>query len=423
MSRNVFLSILGASPYKLTKYYFNNNQEEYFETYFIQEATIRFFCKEWTANDKICILVTSKSKENNWNDPCGNGYKGLSKILSELHLNPTIEVIDIPDGYNEKEIWEIFDKIYNAIQEEDKLYIDITHAFRSLPMLLTVLLNYAKVLKKVSVHSLTYGNYEARKDDFSPVIDLTALSELQDWTIAANNFVAFGVANMLSELTKKEINPILKDTKGKDIAASQLRTLSDNLSQFTLNLSTLRGQKILKGENVKKIISTINESVNQNTLIPQLVPLLTIIKEKTSSFSEEDPTLNFLAATNWYIQHQQYQQAYSILLEGLITYICKQNNIEETNVKKRDLVTSACYILENNLEEDNWSQNCKDNYELTKKLIDYMSKNRNLLEEIRILSMLRNDFMHAGFREHPVESKKIIEKIKESYNNIKKIIE
>ena len=87
---------------------------------------------------------------------------------------------DIKDGKDTDEIWEIFDVIYNEINDGDELFLDITHAFRYLPMLLTVLINYSKFLKKITVKSITYGNFMA-EGDLKPIMDLTSISVLQDY--------------------------------------------------------------------------------------------------------------------------------------------------------------------------------------------------------------------------------------------------
>jgi len=70
---------------------------------------------------------------------------------------PDSIIKEIPDGKDTDEIWEIFDIIYNALEEDDNIYIDITHSFRYLPMLLLVLLNYAKYLKNIKIKQITYG--------------------------------------------------------------------------------------------------------------------------------------------------------------------------------------------------------------------------------------------------------------------------
>lgn len=49
----------------------------------------------------------------------------------------------IPNGKNEEEMWEIFETLFDKIEEEDELYIDLTHRFRYIPMLVMIFPNYA----------------------------------------------------------------------------------------------------------------------------------------------------------------------------------------------------------------------------------------------------------------------------------------
>jgi CRISPR-associated DxTHG motif protein len=43
--------------------------------------------------------------------------------------------VDIPEGRSEQELWEIFDRVASAVDEGDTILLDITHAFRSIPMI------------------------------------------------------------------------------------------------------------------------------------------------------------------------------------------------------------------------------------------------------------------------------------------------
>ncbi|HOK99902.1 MAG: TIGR02221 family CRISPR-associated protein [Bacteroidales bacterium] len=419
MHRKVFLSILGTGKYELTSYYFDDKSNGY-KTRFIQEATIKHFCNNWDENDHIYFFLTNKARTQNWNHPAENGYDGLSEVIGKLNLKAKVDTKDLPDGNNEKELWQIFDIIYGVLQENDDLYIDITHAFRSLPMLLTVLLTYAKVLKQVTVRSITYGNYEARdENNLSPVIDLTALSSLQDWSLAANNFVSFGNADLLVELTNNEIKPILKETKGKDTTASLLREVGNNIQIFVKNILTVRGQSIYKGEQIDKIRKNIDEAKQANTQLPQLNPLLNQIDKKISHFKATESVDNFLAATEWCIRHGLYQQAYSILLEGVVSYICRAVNLSITDITNRELISSACYILQNETPENQWDAKCQNNRETVHNILQFLSDKKNLVKAIRTLSDSRNDFMHAGFRENPSNSKKLIENIHKYYEAIR----
>lgn len=422
MARKIFISILGTTCYKKTKYYFENDKQTAIETYFIQEAAIKHLCKDWSEKDKAIIFTTDLAYDNNWEHPaqqknerCEN-YDGLSKLLLE-DLNPIFDVSSkwIPDGKTEDEIWDIFNIIYNEINEGDELYVDITHSFRSLPMLLTVLLNYAKALKDISVKSITYGNWEARDDEnYSPVIDLTALSVLQDWTIAGHDFQKYGNVNKLVSLTNETIRPILVKSKGADTTARTFNNLSKSLKNFTQNIQTVRCEEIMKGENLKKIKENLKE-IRKGT-IPQIEPILEKITTKLNYFSDEEDVRNTLSAAKWSIDNGLYQQAYSFMVEGVISYILLKNNLDIYDVETRMLLTSGMKIYLEKLPEENWNEFAKENEEQLKKFISYFGQNRELIKELSSITEFRNDFMHCGMRNNRKKSGRLIDKITNSYS-------
>jgi CRISPR-associated Csx2 family protein len=411
-----FISILGTGNYTTTRYYWKE-KSNYVETNFIQEATLKLLCSDFTKNDEVLIFVTQKSYQSNWIEkPVDKNYPGLEVMLKIYPFE--VKCIQIPDGNNEEEIWDIFQKIYDSIEENDELYVDITHSFRSLPMLLLVLLNYLKVLKNVRIQSLTYGNWEGRdENNYSPIVDLLPLVELQDWTIAANNFIKYGNSKMLVELTQKEIQPILKETQGKNQAASELRSLSTQLKEFTEILTTVRGKELYKRDiptNIKNTLSTVK---NNHTIIAQLNPILKKIEEKISDFST-DPIKRFYNAAKWCYDHEMYQQAYSFLFEGFISQICLENNLNVESHQDRSLVTSAIRIIHDNIPEDKWNTECQNNKSVVKKLIESLNiKDSDMLRYISSIQDLRNDFMHAGLRENSSNSKKLIETFDKFFNN------
>lgn len=210
MGRKVFMSVLGTGIYNECVYIGKNCSTR---TRFIQEATLKDIgAVSWGEDDVVCIIMTAKAMEFNWSkgitlrtkqDGTVIPYSGLEAHLEKLSLPCQIKTLDIPDGKNEGEIWQIFDIIYNFLEEGDELYFDLTHAFRYQPMLLLVLGNYAKFLKNVKIVYMGYGNYESAVKDaktgmlVAPIMDLLPISILQDWAFAAGQFIRSGNADEL----------------------------------------------------------------------------------------------------------------------------------------------------------------------------------------------------------------------------------
>ena len=110
MARKVFISFLGTNNYIETYYVFDGRQSTQ-PMRFIQEALISNLCQHWTAEDEIVIFCTKVSQECNWLDREQEGVniEGLHSRIKQLHLPVHIDMVEIPEGFSEEEIWGIFD--------------------------------------------------------------------------------------------------------------------------------------------------------------------------------------------------------------------------------------------------------------------------------------------------------------------------
>ena len=200
MGRRVFLSVLGTGFYNKCSYVDAQKQFKSVPTRFIQEATMEALgVEKWSERDAVYIFTTEKARQENWDKTSqvrsryGAGeepYIRLEQVLEEKHYAAKIEGVDIPDGLNTEEMWKVFEAMYNKLEDGDRLYIDLTHGFRYLPMMILVLCQYASFMKKASICSLTYGNFEAmdRQANEAPLMDLSALTMLQGLTMGAAEF-------------------------------------------------------------------------------------------------------------------------------------------------------------------------------------------------------------------------------------------
>jgi len=427
MARKVFISILGISYYNRTKYYFDT-KSDFIETRFIQEATLKFLSQGWNKNDHAYFFLTKDAKETNWSSPAQTNhylvrkgerdtYTGLKEVIEKCSFPYDHTTVNIPNGNNEKEIWQIFETVFGVLEENDEVYFDITHAFRSIPMLVMVLINYAKFLKNISVISITYGNWEGRDKDnnLAPIIDLTAFSELQDWTSAANLFVNHGNMVDLANLTKQEVTPVLKTTKGKDKTAKNLKQISDSLSRISLAFKTNNAPEIING----KLFSEFDRQFSEmtNNMIKPLSPILVKVAEKIANFSTDGDVFNGLKAVDFCIDSGLIQQAYTMLQESIISIVLHSENLDLKNVGYRDIVSGAFKIKQENYPVPDWKKLNRDNEELTNKFL----KNNFLSELVPVFNALtdkRNIINHAGFNKKSSEKVfKNLEKNIIDYNN------
>lgn len=436
MSRKVFISFLGTTDYFPSRYYrgkkFCSDVEKY-----VQIAALQYVQRQgtWTKDDIAYILLTSLAEERNWRD---NGHKdrdgnikennGLESCIKRNHFLFRYQAIpNIPEGKNEKEIWQIFKTIHDLINEGDELYFDITHGYRYLPMLVVVLGNYSKFLEKAKVVHILYGNYEGRDKDEkgifitparSPIVDLQSFSTLQDWTYAVADFINNGNADRMSALTYDISAPLIK--KGHE-RADAFNRLVLSIKDFAKDMETCRGQNIVNGtnmttlgENLKNIQSLLQQD-NEASVDELLIPVFGKIREMVVDFDTDRNIQNGFVAVGWCINHRLYQQAITILQESVKNYFCTMLGYQIEDDTKRKVIEAlleaakytSAYMLPVEIGlpkgETEWSVAMKD-----------------IASDYDALRKLRNDFNHSGFNERPASPSTIEETIKDKYEFIKR---
>lgn len=412
-SRKVFISILGTGNYNPCIY--RQGDFTSTETRFIQEATLDFLeaRSKWSADDAAYIFLTPTARIANWQaEPIDiydskkvKRYAGLEPTLDKMGLPFPVEPVDISEGGDEEAIWSVFRSIYDRICEGDRLYIDITHSFRYLPMLLLVLTNYAKELKGAEVVSITYGNLDAKQ-----LVDLGALIELQDWTVAAGEFLRNGRASGLAELTKERVTPILKATKGKSEPAKALRDLVNKLTTVSQSLTTIRGKEILSGG----IFEELDECTHglDAGLITPMGPLIEKIRDSFRDFDTKSSVSNGFVAARWCYRMQLYQQSITILQETMKAYVAASHGYPSDEEHYTELAAKAFHITKGSIPEDKWQLGESDPTDREKRaevVRQYLAGSavRELHPLYTEIGQLRNDFNHAGFRRNAVNGRDI----------------
>ncbi|MDR1793739.1 MAG: hypothetical protein LBR36_09960 [Bacteroidales bacterium] len=185
MARKIFISFLGTGnnneKYKKGRYKAGDFLSD--ETEFIQIATLDWIKqKEGVYPDKSFFLLT-KSEENSW--------VALKSELDKKQIEYQ-PIRDFPKGEDESEIRDIFSKIEKIIEDNDKLYLDLTHDFRDMPIVLLIVSHLATIIKKAKIKHVSYGRALKSKKSTASIVNLLPLVTLLDQTkgITINKAIA-----------------------------------------------------------------------------------------------------------------------------------------------------------------------------------------------------------------------------------------
>ncbi|BBM69618.1 TIGR02221 family CRISPR-associated protein [Rhodothermus marinus] len=178
----VQLSFIGTGKYQPCIYVWNDQR---CETPYFQEAAFQFFEPE------DCLVLMTEEAER---------IHGQA-LSARIAYQP----IRIPDGRTEDELWEIFSTLTEHVPQDATLIVDVTHGFRTQPMLALAALYYLRVTRNVEIERIVYGAFEAHNPETNeaPVFDLTPFLTLIDWSVAAHQFMRYGQAEDLARLIRE----------------------------------------------------------------------------------------------------------------------------------------------------------------------------------------------------------------------------
>lgn len=437
MARKVFITFLGTSNYVATKYELNKCKSSIVR--FIQQALIELVCKDWTEDDCIKVFYTQKSYECNWvdgghkrfNEDEANERLGLESVLNRMNLKMKVETFMIEDDL---EIWSMFDKIYSSLDQNDHIYLDVTHAFRSIPLFSVVLLNYARFMKDTTLSAIYYGAFEKlgsisdvlkkqKEDRIAPIIDMTGLVQLQDTNVAASNFIEYGKLGRLG----KDWNMVYKhvDKKGQ----KALEKLKEGLKSLDDYILTCRMQFIENGVYYKTILDNIR--IAQKSMLSPEKKLLWKIKMELDNygFKPTKTSDNIEAAIKWASEYRMLQQAYTLGQEYIITKVCNllrdinpySVDVKNSDKRFREFVSGILGITLNNGVYE-----YRGELENFSGLADRLLYNQNYswIQSIKIhyevLRSYRNSLNHA--KRNPIDVEVCKNEFDEAYNASMNII-
>lgn len=379
--------------------------------------------EEWTDKDHGYIILTAGARKGNWSvagnvrkpfNSAAEEYVGLDDTFQLMNLPFSVEGIDIPVGKDENEIWDAFSAIYDKIQDGDELYLDVTHGFRYLPMLLIVLCHYAKFLKHVVVRSITYGNFEAKEGDIAPITDITSFSALQDWTNSGASFLEQGRVRNFTDSVALSLGSSSAITNK---VMENVKKLNKDLNEFEGQILTCRGNELFAGTVVGEAKALASKVAGIGQLPQPLKEILYNIHSAISAFGI-DTIDNLQYSLKWCKRYHLIQQGYTLCQEGIVTYVCRQmadinpyvgrNDVKDADRKYRDYWSAILGLSVGDAkDETKWRGEVAKNRKLSRALLD-LEWVRDLRNKYGKLTQKRNQLNHAGFI-GKVSSKEIIE--------------
>lgn len=384
------ITFLGVGHYEKTTYRYN---EVDYQTQFCVAAIVNALnAIQEKPIEQVLVCVTDEAKAKN--------YPNLEEALQAFGV--VCQPIQIPNGKNEQELWQIFRAITDQIKDDDEIWFDITNSFRSLPFVVFLVVAFLRQVQNVSVKRVLYGAYE-KSVVITPILDLTKFVQLLDWMNAANRFRQQGDGDQFAELLGK--NRVFG--QGKQTDNKQLVQAKKHIESVSLAIRL--NQPFILGKEAKKMQNVLYRA---SASIQELAPPFAVVLEQVCteyeplSTQDEDQPVDVLEKQllmiKWYIEKNRLLQAVTLMREWLVSVHILQMtptaslaNIQNRNHRKpaeADLNESRTLLWENTGRIRNEIAHCgmsvtaaKSRAELekhVKDVSDMLPKFENLLETV-----------------------------------------
>lgn len=317
--------------YHRAKYKWQNSKP--IETCWIAEACIEFF-----QIDKAFVVATEKSLEATW-----------PNFQNAISLKCTVEPIRIGEGKSENELWEMFDAIVKPIPENCELVIDITHGFRSQPLIAMAIAIYLREVKHVAIAHVIYGAFEAKDEDsgITPVFSLDTFIDLIDWTFAIQSFVQTGGSKLLNAILqntqKSAYTDQMRSKNSGNGLPRKLISVADSIDRVSRALHLLRPAET--GKEVKNVLKILRDSRHDvESFAKPFAPLIDKIRDELeplnydiNDFDVQSILKSQLSMIEWFLQKKKYMHAISLAREWGINYFAVLRGMNPARAYHRKL--------------------------------------------------------------------------------------
>ncbi|MEM2142570.1 MAG: TM1812 family CRISPR-associated protein, partial [Candidatus Thorarchaeota archaeon] len=402
----VLLTSIGKGNYEETTYYFDQDESR---TRFAGVAIEAIF----GPFDKIVIVVTPESDKLIERYP--TEFDPIKHKFSKLQIETPND-----DTSQNLVIGRLIDEIAPDQGQPDTMSvtIDITHAFRSLPVLLLSATAFLTRFRGVEIEDVLYGAFEHK--DRTPIVSLKTAYDLIEWSSAVTLFMETGQTRGLESLINR-LNRPRSDADKKPISQT-LDSFKKALDGFSVIVGA--SLPIEVGARARSVLDALNGLSEDSRRFPVLGKIVEELRSEMEKIAlpsgtkreslrlDRDELRRELNFARWALENSQLTNALTMLSE---------------------LQTNWCLINEG--RADRWFVQ-QDREDVAHRLaaLGSLCANKELrncvdeglarVAEIRQkIQTARNQIAHCGFKEEVHEPKDLKMTVVSAVKELEQLIE
>lgn len=379
------LTTIGTGDYRPTIYHFADQKAA--KTCYVAQAFCQIFPIE-----KVIVLLTSEARQKHW--------ESLKSCLP-----PTVQVQDrhIPSLETEEAIWRIFEILVDSIDPQDQIIFDITHAFRSIPVLVLLGAALLRKAKNVEIQGLYYGLYRGEASE-SPIVDLTPALSLLDWLTATDKFITTGSSVDLGDLLDTVQQDFYRPQKlAMDMQKpTKLQNFGRAIHNVSRSIELIRPMHLLQ-EDLPKLIRHSTPELEQEIgvfskpfglMLEQVRQSYTPLALSNANADKKEEIYKQFLLLQWYVEKRFTVHALLMAREWVVSALClldgRDKYLEREHREAVEKQLGKMIDYQNPTLKQPIASHVKD----AKALANFWSQ----------LTQYRNDIAHVQMNESPLNS-------------------
>ncbi len=309
-SQNIFLAFLGKGDYQEAIYELNGRKAS--ATRYVQRAELELLGP--SKFTKIILALTPSAKEKH--------YKNLSHELFDLGVDEkTIRLVTISEELDPTYHWQWFESILKEIGYSDHLYVDLTHGYRIVPIVISTAIRYLQQTRNIVLKAVYYGAYE-RDTSCSPIIDCKDFYVINEWAEGVNRLVEDADASKIIELCRngEKLSDTFSSLSQNDFS-NALIDLTTSLKRVEIDQIPLKAHKAI-GQ-LENLLDDMPRDTEKELLYLITKKYKPIAASKTHERYDSDYFRCQLAIARLYLEHCFFMQGLTTMRELMVSWLDK----------------------------------------------------------------------------------------------------
>ena len=404
----VYLSFLGKGDYFPCSYQWNGHSS--CKTAYAQVAELELLLQLGEEISTVVIFGTKTSYKKHWNSL----QIELESLFIRFQKNIPFRFETINEVLSTDNQWQDVQTILPFIPFGAEVILDVTHGFRSVPIVFSTALQFVQMIRNVSLRHVFYAQYA---EEQSELIDYIGFYQIQEWTHAVQTLVHNADARTLSKVSQQDLHIQIPALSNSTELSNALTELTRAIRDVKVNIVESKAIEALK-----IVQQSIEQAKEQGDQLGRL--LLETVLAKFEALAQLPPSnneYNFayvqtqLALTYLLLQHDFAMQAFTVVDEligsiGMIGYDSRKRIDMRTSSGRGKRRAADVFKSMLKIPREKWKFSEDDQVHVELLLVWYEQLNkwssvdeageevsilRQLKDVQQVISYFRNGFNHA----------------------------